>query len=153
MARKQFSYLEPHFCRVMMVKDAPILTTVPLTGPARVAAIIEEKTRDLGKESVWSIPLDSRRRPLAYVMVSLGTLTQSLAHPRELLQPVLLGAGAAFIICHNHPSGDPTPSPDDHALTRRAREASEIMGIPLVDHVIVGLEGKFYSYADNGWPV
>jgi DNA repair protein RadC len=54
------------------------------------------------------------------------------------------------VVGHNHPSGDPAPSPDDHALTRRLREAAEILGIPLVDHVIVGREA-FHSYADTGW--
>jgi DNA repair protein RadC len=154
MPRKKFSYVDPHYCRVMMVKDAPIALADPLKGPAGLAAIVATHVRDLPREAVYSVPLDSRRRPLAVVQVSVGTLTQSLAHPREVFQPVFLvnGAAVALAVLHNHPSGDPSPSPDDHALTRRLREAAEILGIPLVDHIIVGADGKFFSYADSGWP-
>lgn len=152
MPRKKFSYVDPHYCRVMMVKDAPIVMAEPLRGPAGLAAIVAAHVQGLPREAVYSIPLDARRRPLAVVQVSVGTLTQSLAHPREIFQPVFFANGAALAVLHSHPSGDPLPSTDDHSLTRRLREAAEILGIPLVDHIIVGAEGKFFSYADSGWP-
>jgi len=154
MPRKKFSYVDPHYCRVMMVKDAPVALGEPLKGPAGLAALVLAHVDGLPREAVYSVPLDARRRPLAVVQVSVGTLTQSLAHPREIFQPVLLAGGAAvaLAVLHNHPSGNPSPSPDDHALTRRLRESAEILGIPLVDHIIVGAEGTFFSYADSGWP-
>lgn len=151
MKRKTFSYTEPHYCRVLLVKDAPVAGPNPLTGPAHLASIVRAHTKDLPGEAVYTIVLDARRRVLAVVQVSLGTLTQSLAHPREIFFPVLYAHGAALAIAHNHPSGDPAPSPDDHALTNRIRNAAEILGIPLIDHVIVGAGDSYYSYANSGW--
>jgi DNA repair protein RadC len=153
MSRRTFSYVETHYCRVLLVKDAPIVSTDPLGGSERLTVMVRAHSQDLPGEAVYSIVLDARRRPLAVVQVSVGTLTQSLAHPREIFFPVLYAHGAAVAIAHNHPSGDPTPSPDDHTLTRRIRNAADIMGIPLVDHVIVGGAGRFYSYAQSGWPL
>ncbi|MGH7442259.1 MAG: RadC family protein [bacterium] len=103
-----------------------------------------------GREQVVVLALDSRRRVRASEVVSQGTLTQSLAHPREVFRTAVKLGAAALVVGHNHPSGDPSPSQDDHAMTRRMREAAEVLGIPLVDHVIVG-DGRFHSYADTGW--
>lgn len=82
MSRRPFSYVEPHYCRVLLVKDAPVVSTDPLGGPERLAAMVRAHTQDLPGEAVYSIVLDARRRPLTVVQVSVGTLTQSLAHPR-----------------------------------------------------------------------
>lgn len=102
------------------------------------------------REQVAVLALDTRRRVQAREVVSQGTLTQSLAHPREIFRTAIKLGAAAVVVGHNHPSGDPSPSPDDHTLTRRLREAADILGIALVDHVIVG-QGRFHSYADAGW--
>ena len=105
MPRKKFSYVDPHYCRVMMVKDAPVALGEPLKGPAGLAALVLAHVDGLPREAVYSIPLDARRRPLAVVQVSVGTLTQSLAHPREIFQPVFFANGAALAVAHSHPSG------------------------------------------------
>lgn len=103
------------------------------------------------QEHVAVLVLDARRRVLAAQTVSQGTLTQALAHPREVFRVAVKFGAAAIVVGHNHPSGDPTPSPDDDRLTRQLRQAADVLGIPLLDHVIMGERGTF-SYAQQGWP-
>ncbi len=93
--------------------------------------------------------LDSRHRLVRRVEVSRGSLNQSLVHPREVFAPALREAAAAILVVHNHPSGDPRPSREDHEVTRRLARAGEILGVPLLDHVIVADRG-FVSFADRG---
>jgi len=103
------------------------------------------------QEHLAVLALDARRRVLAAQLVSQGTLTQALAHPREIFRTAIKLGAAAIVVGHNHPSGDPAPSPDDDRLTSQLRQAAEVLGIPLVDHVIMGERGTF-SYAQQGWP-
>ena len=81
--------------------------------------------------------------------VSVGTLTASLVHPREVLGPALRARAAALVVAHNHPSGDPEPSPEDCALTERLRDAARLLGLELLDHVVVGRNG-FVSLRERG---
>ena len=87
---------------------------------------------------------------LREVLVSQGTLTASLVHPREVFAPALREAAAAIVILHNHPSGDARPSREDHEVTRRLCQVGEILGIPLLDHIVIGAEG-YASFAQKGW--
>jgi len=75
----------------------------------------------------------------------------SLVHPREVFKPAILLNSHGIICAHNHPSGDPAPSPEDHVLTTRLRQAGELLGIALLDHIILGDE-RTHSFADYGWP-
>ena len=93
--------------------------------------------------------LDQKHHVLRDERVSLGTLTASLVHPREVFAPAIRESAAAVAFLHNHPSGDPTPSREDRELTRRLAEAGRLMGIPVLDHVIIG-EGGFVSLAEEG---
>ncbi|MBI2516008.1 MAG: hypothetical protein HYV95_03755 [Opitutae bacterium] len=108
------------------------------------------------QESFWVILLDRRNHPIGRTMVSLGTLTSSLVHPREVLRAAILGSAAAIIVGHNHPSGDPTPSQADIQVTRQLREACRAVDIDLLDHVIVGeVEADptgrgYYSFREAG---
>ncbi len=81
--------------------------------------------------------------------VSTGSLNASIVHPREVFKSVLLSSAAVLLLIHNHPSGDPTPSREDIGLTARLREVSELLGIRLLDHVIIGTD-RHYSFADHG---
>ena len=81
--------------------------------------------------------------------VSTGTLTNTLVHPREVFEPAIRCSAAHIIIAHNHPSGDPAPSAEDHRLTRSLHEAGALLGIPVADHVIVARDG-FFSFAEAG---
>ena len=93
--------------------------------------------------------LSTKCRVLAYHEVSRGTIDATLVHPREVFKAALLGNAATLVLAHNHPSGDPTPSPDDQHLTRRLVDAGRILGITVADHVIVG-EGRWVSFRDAG---
>jgi DNA repair protein RadC len=142
------------FTRVMLVSDgAPQGPKLKAETPWVLADLISRLVKGEPQESFISVALDARRNVLAVVRVSMGTLTQSMAHPREVFRVAFLANAAAVIVAHTHPSGDPSPSPDDHACTRRLREAAEIVGVPLLDHIIVGTDGSgsFHSYAQTGW--
>jgi len=95
------------------------------------------------------LALDTRHRALGVHQVAQGSATSVEVHPREVFAPVMQQAATALIVAHNHPSGDPEPSLDDRHLTRRLMQASEIMGIPILDHLVVGY-GGFVSMADRG---
>lgn len=123
----------------------------PLSGPAAAVAALRGLLDGRREEHFAVLGLDSRRRVLAGELISQGTLTQSLAHPREVFRSAIKLGAAAVIVGHNHPSGDPEPSPDDRAVTRRLRQAAEILGLPLLDHVIIGRDRSF-SFSEAGWP-
>lgn len=93
--------------------------------------------------------LDTKLRLLSVRVVSIGSLDTSLAHPREVFREALMVSAAAVVVFHNHPSGDPTPSRDDLALTGRLRQAGVVLGIDLVDHVILADE-RYYSLKEAG---
>ena len=90
-----------------------------------------------------------RHRLVEDVLVSQGTLTSSPVHPREVFHPAIRVRGAAVVLLHNHPSGDPTPSADDLEITRRLVQVGDLVGIRVVDHVIIG-QGAFCSLSDRG---
>jgi DNA repair protein RadC len=95
----------------------------------------------LAQEVFLVLAIDIRNVVLEEIEVARGSLTQVEVHPREVFRPLIRVGAAGAIAVHNHPSGDPTPSPDDLALTRRLREVGELIGIPLVDHVVVAERG------------
>jgi DNA repair protein RadC len=101
------------------------------------------------KEHFIAIHLDSKNKILCIDRVSSGSLSASVVHPREVMKSTLLSSAAALILVHNHPSGDPTPSREDSELTSRLKEAAEILGVRLLDHVIIG-DGQYVSMADRG---
>lgn len=90
------------------------------------------------QETFVVIMLSAKNAPIAHKVVSVGTLNATLVHPREVFRPAIRFGAATMIACHNHSSGDPTPSAKDIALTRRLKEASQIVSIELLDHVIIG---------------
>ena len=102
------------------------------------------------QESFWMIGMNRKNNQKFRSMITLGTLTGTLVHPREVFKPAIVGGCSAVIVAHNHPSGDPAPSSADIKITRTLKSAAEIIDIDLLDHVIVGEKGKFYSFADNG---
>ena len=101
------------------------------------------------REHFLVLPLTSKNEVLMVADVSIGTLTNTLVHPREVFEPAIRCGAAHIILAHNHPSGDPAPSTEDHRLTRTLKEAGTLLGIPVTDHVIIGREG-FFSFAEEG---
>ena len=115
-----------------------------LTRPGAAAAVL---TRLLAHEAVevfGVLCLTTRRHVICWHEVSRGCLNGSYAHPREVFKPAFMANADAIVIGHNHPSGDPEPSPHDLELTDRLRKAGDLLGLPVLDHVIVG-HGKFFS--------
>lgn len=101
------------------------------------------------KECFWTVLADGKSRVLKLVRISEGSLTASLVHPREVFRAAVREAAAGVLCVHNHPSGDPQPSQDDILLTRRLVESGRIVGIPVLDHVIIGGR-RHFSFADQG---
>lgn len=100
------------------------------------------------KEYFMALHLDGKNRVVCVDLVSTGCLNQSIVHPRELYKTALLSSAAAVILMHNHPTGDPTPSAEDLTITRRLREAGDMIGIKVLDHIIIG--ETYYSMAERG---
>jgi DNA repair protein RadC len=101
------------------------------------------------KEVFLTLHLDGKNRIVCVDLVSIGSLNQSIVHPREVFKTALLSNAAACLCIHQHPTGDPTPSSEDIAITRRLKEAGEIMGIKVLDHIIIG-EGEYLSFVERG---
>jgi DNA repair protein RadC len=118
-------------------------------GSVEVFDYFRPRLGSLCKEVFCVLLLDAKHRKLREARISEGSLTASVVHPREVFAPAVRESAAAVILAHNHPSGDPAPSPEDIELTRRLRQAGEIVGIRVLDHVIVGAE-RHFSFVDAG---
>jgi len=116
--------------------------------PRRVHELVAPELRGLERERFLVLLLDGKHRLKRREVVSEGTLTTSLVHPREVFRPAVRESAAAVVVVHNHPSGDPEPSLEDVEVTRRLIEAGRLLGIPLLDHVIVG-DGRFASLRER----
>ncbi len=114
-----------------------------------VARLLLADMRYETREHLKALLLDARNQVRHIRTISTGTLTESLVHPREVFREAIRFSAASLILAHNHPSGDPTPSSQDIATTRRLRQAADIMGIELLDHVIIG-DGRWVSLKDRG---
>jgi DNA repair protein RadC len=114
-----------------------------------VAALLREFLGDDPRERFAVVYLDTRHRPIAVHEAHVGTCDSSPVHPREVFGPALSLAATAIVVAHNHPSGDPTPSAEDRAVTARLRDAGTLLGVQLLDHVVIG-DARYYSFADEG---
>ncbi len=122
-------------------------TEVFLRSPEEVFEYAKDMAR-LKQEHLRGLYLDTRNRLIRDEVITIGTLNESLAHPREIFHPAVETHAAAIILVHNHPSGDPFPSRDDIELTKQIYEASRLMEIEILDHVIVGNK-RYYSLKEN----
>lgn len=115
-----------------------------INSPEDVARLLMPDMRYLDREHFKALILNTKHQVLRSVDISIGSLNSSVVHPRELYKMVIRHNGAAVIVAHNHPSGDPTPSSEDIAVTKRLTEAGQVLGIDLLDHIILG-DGRFVS--------
>lgn len=139
------------YVKVEMVREKSALyETNVITGPDVVFDIAQKFIGNTDREHLVVLCLDTKHKVTAISTISVGTLNASIAHPREIFKVAILSNSAKIILAHNHPSGDPTPSPEDIALTKRVKEAGTIMGIELVDHVIVTDIGMHKSIVQEG---
>ena len=122
---------------------------VVLSSPEQVFARYGPLMEDLKKEVFRVALLDSQNGLLRDVVISEGTLSASLVHPREVFKPAILESAASVILLHNHPSGDPSPSREDLRLTRQLVDCSKLLDLRIHDHVIIGRE-RFVSLAQRG---
>lgn len=114
-------------------RDRPLLSS-----PDQVAALYMDDLRILQTEEIHAVLLDRRNRILCRQRLAEGGLTAAALHPRDLFRSAVKANAAAMILLHNHPSGDPTPSEEDIRTTGRLRAAADMMGIPLLDHLVIG---------------
>jgi DNA repair protein RadC len=130
------------------------LSREKIDSPELVYELLAPEMRVLHKESLRVILLDTRYHLVRIQEVSLGSVNESIAHPRDVFRPAVIASAYAVIVVHNHPSGDPSPSQADHSLTRRLAEAAELLQIKLLDHIIIGApaEGRepYFSFKEAG---
>jgi DNA repair protein RadC len=119
-----------------------------IRGPADVFARLGPRLRDRQQEEFHALLLNSRHRVIREVLITRGLLDSALIHPREVFRPAVSEGAAGVILVHNHPSGDPTPSAEDRAVTRQLGAAGRAVGIPVLDHVVVGA-GAYVSLAEE----
>lgn len=129
---------DTHYIREVAIKYIGRKKRIPIAirSPLDAVDFMRRVVTDDAREHFLALYLDGRHRPLAHQIVSIGTATASLVHPREVFQPAVLAGAAAIIVGHNHPSGDPSPSVEDHSVTRRLARAGEVLGIRVLDHVV-----------------
>ncbi len=145
-------YTIPGF-RISLVREPGVkLTERPsMQSPSEAAPILRDYIGDLDREVFVIAMLTARHRILGLHTVSVGCLTASLVHAREVFKPAILSGCAGLLICHNHPSGDPEPSAEDLALTRRLAAAGSLLGIEILDHLVIGEAGRFVSFRQRGF--
>lgn len=119
-----------------------------ISSPADVDALIGGRLRHQDREHFVCVLLDTKHHVLATPTISVGTVSASLVHPREVFKPAIKASAAGVVLVHNHPSGKVEPSREDRAVTRRLVEASETLGIEVLDHLIIG--DGFYSMKEHG---
>lgn len=127
---------------------------IPLDTPELIHDFFGPQLRHLAQEQVVVATLDARLRHVGTTVISVGTVSDASAHPREVLRPVITRGAYGFILIHNHPSGDPSPSRADEMVTRRLLEAATLMQVTFLDHVIIGKASPgrlaYYSFRSAG---
>jgi DNA repair protein RadC len=116
---------------------------------ATAYTVLQEYLAGTDREHFVILMLDQKNQVIGINTVSIGSLSASVVHPREVYKPAILSNCAALILGHNHPSGDPQPSREDRAITQRLKEAGALLGINVLDHLVIGAEGRYFSFADE----
>lgn len=138
---------------IHMVKESSFLyQSRYIQSPSDVVNMMNQefKLDKLDRESFIIIALDAKCRPTHINTVSTGSLTASIVHPREVFKVAILANAHSIIAVHNHPSGNPTPSNEDRQITKRLKEASAILGINFLEHIIIGENGNYTSMKEEG---
>lgn len=144
-------YRAPRYRVTLVCETEGTGSTDPVRDSSTAATLFRPCFEGLDREHFVVCGLDAKHRVIGINVVSVGSLSLSIVHPREVFKPLIVMNAAAWLCAHNHPSGDITPSPEDRLLTKRLREAGELLGIALLDHLILG-EARHFSFADEGWP-
>ena len=131
--------------RYMAGVDVP--DAAPLRTPLQIAAVLRPIMEGRLVEALVVLHLDARHRLIGYEVSAIGALNVVHVSPRDVYRSALTVGAAAIIVSHNHPSGDASPSPDDLELTRRLRAAADLIGVPMLDHIVMG--DGFYSFSEE----
>jgi DNA repair protein RadC len=131
-----------------LAREGP-LERARIRGPRDVYELCAPGMRDLPQEEFRVLLVNTQHAVVREMQVTRGTLDASIVHPREVFRAAITESAAAMILVHNHPSGDPTPSPEDRDVTRQLAEAGRLIGIPVLDHVVVG-DGRYVSFVEAG---
>lgn len=133
--------------------EPPHITSGQDVGRIWMKEVIGAPWFDEHKEALVALALDTRRKCRHVFLISLGTLNETLASPREVFRPLIAAAAHSFILCHNHPSGSPEPSQQDKDMTKTMQDVGRIIGIPLLDSIIFGESSaagvSYYSFSEN----
>lgn len=134
---------------IRMVKEPPLYSAEPVNSPQAAVRLMSQTLKGYDREVLAVVNLRNDLKPINMNIVSIGTLNQSLAHPREILKSIILSNAGSVMLFHNHPSGNLTPSPDDISLTDRMAKICELLGTPIEDHIIIGNDDHYYSFQEN----
>ncbi|MGE5632198.1 MAG: RadC family protein [Caulobacteraceae bacterium] len=129
------------------VSEPQIRTTIK--SPSDIFHLLSSEMQWLDREVFRAVYLNVKNMVLATPVIAIGILDSCVVHPREVFKGAITRSAASIIVCHNHPSGDPTPSQNDLSLTNRLKEAGEVLGIRVLDHVIIG-DGRYISLKERG---
>ena len=132
------------------IASAEPLLRDSITSPEDGVALLMPRLRYEAKEHFLVVLLNSKNKVLEIKQISEGSLNSSVVHPREVFAPAVLHHAAAILTAHNHPSGDPTPSKEDKALTNTLVQAGKYMGIPVLDHIIIG-DARYFSFKEHSY--
>ena len=130
------------------IASAKPIEKIHLSCPQDVADFLMPRLRYAAKEQFVVILLNNKNKVIGTEVVSEGSLSSSIVHPREVFAPAILHHAAAIMVAHNHPSGDPKPSIEDEEVTRLLLRSGKVLGIPMIDHVVIG-DGNYYSFLEN----
>jgi DNA repair protein RadC len=117
--------------------------------PEAVYEFMKDKIGDATQENFAVLCVNTKNVITGWQIISRGSATEAVVHPREVFKLAILSNANAIIVCHNHPSGEPAPSREDIVTTMRLKNAGELLGLPILDHIIIG-DGKFYSMREHG---
>lgn len=141
-------------CRVQLVRETSRVLKVTIEDAEDAAEAFAEHLAGVDREHLAILMLDAKNRLLGVHTVGIGTLNGALVAPREVFKAAILANAASIIVGHNHPSGDPTPSPEDYRVTECLKSAGELLEIPVLDHLVIGECGAFTSLRQtSGWPL
>ena len=143
------AYRLPRYKVTLAREGSCVATHNEIRSPEDIFAIMVEEYENAVVETAQMLALDTKNKIIGVFTISTGSLNASIIHPRDVFQRAILSNAAAVVLVHNHPSGDPTPSPEDRELTRRLVAAGKMLDIEVLDHVVIG-EGRFVSLKERG---
>jgi len=135
---------------VRLVEEQPWKSRSQLNSPEKVAEFLSEELSCYDRELFCCLNMSTKSQVINMSIMSIGTLNAALVHPREVFKSAILSNANSVILAHNHPSWDCTPSEEDRNITRRLEKSGRLLGIEILDHIITGEPGVYYSFREKG---